>query len=275
MYIVYRHAPMFHYALNTSYFGSLFYFLMFHMIAIFILFSIITGLIWEIFNMLDAKSKELIDRMEEQEKALAAKQEVKNYKKRCKLEGKESLKSIRSIISQSNSQIISIDSELEISEEEEKEKISVDEEMGSDPHSDLDMSSPPRESHKIRFKRRFRRTGFWNQLEDPLTRQKTTSFNTIFSLRSMLGQLNTSKKDEDIVNIDWHKQMKSQYILNQTLLKNASRIKIKQMENNYLEKKFVTYQDITDKILSEWKNSNPEDYKRVTLQGSLILITLR
>ena len=273
---------MFHYALNSNYFGSLSYFTSFHLITVFIMFSIITGLVWEIFNMLDAKSKRLIDRMEEQEKALTAKQQRKKYKTRCKLEGQQSLRTIRSIISQhshSKAEAISTDNYLEMSVvEEEKQIIPTDEEkIGR--HLDsasLNKSSLQSESDKSLSKCGRRRGGVLAQLKGSFARHQTSSYNSIFSIRTMLGSLNLgAEADKDLANTDWHKQMKSQYILNQTLLKNASRTKIKQMENNYLEEKFATYQDITEKILNEWKNSNQEDYRRVTLQGSLILVTLR
>ena len=58
---------MLHYALNTNYVGSYLYFATFHLITVLIIFSVITGLVWEIFNMLDEKTKEVLAEHQERE----------------------------------------------------------------------------------------------------------------------------------------------------------------------------------------------------------------
>ena len=294
---------MFHYALNFNYSGCMIYFCIFHMLTVFIMFSIITGLVWEIFNMLDTKSKSTKEDLKEDQTAKSSQkldvitEKANTYKRQKSLavikanvahQAEISDISMSSHSFESNQNNISSPS-FGVSDEE-KESEMKDLETKNEKEEELEKHKKDIEEdkdEKLGKKRKdhgkkFRRGGFISESDIALRRTSTVNTrdgNTMFSLKSILARNTESvklgEKEEPEEQIDFMKHIKSQYILRQALLKDASKMQLKKLENKYLDGNFLAYHTMMDKVLSKWDNVTLKNSQRDAKEGNIILLALR
>ena len=229
------HCSMFHYALNTSYAGSLIFFISFHMITIYVMFSIITGLVWEIFNMLHSKHKDVIRDFKSQTNQIHRKSIENNKNKSQKLKRLNSIHALTTNALGENSQSLegSADGPI-ICMEGRKSK---------------PISGLSNDFHDI-----FRRTS--------TKRNTLNKRNSAFAIQSILRMQNNTKRRNALAPDDPFmastKQLKSQYILRQALLYDSSKTKLKKIESKYLDKKFQGYGIRVTKVLQDYDKGNED-----------------
>ena len=247
----------------------------------------ITGLVWEIFNMLDEKTKEVLAEHQERENENIQRIKEKNTFKHETFHRQKTITQAKR-----NTRRISIMSELA---EENSQK---SESCSSKYSKQLSAENKSKESHSDAVKNDEVEENNESSVEKlevkDLSSVSSSSQNSQGKLPSshlhrgsIFGTSGLSLDDgyykttneanetnpESVM--DWMKKIKGQYILRETLLKDA-KDDLKKDEADYLKNNFRAYETMAGEVIDKW-----EEQTHITIhntnfrEGLLILHTLR
>ena len=270
------HCPMFHYGLNINYTGSMFYFISFHLITVFILFSIITGLVWELFTILDEKSKKIQTQYEEQADKIQEKQELDDQRSQEDIIRNHSVNAYKNAVRESSvivsSGMVSQDeSSLQNTLKNQSASISM-QSPGRKTQNSNELQLP--ENKMVGQKNIFFRGGTSAPCSSGVINVDSSSVINAGSLGVVSEVDSDEKKNTKAGFMKTLQNMKSEYLLRKALLKDTSKTSIQSKENEYLKKKFSCYQSYVDKVCQEFEDPDKQAEKKEK-SGSLILNSLR